>query len=413
MGRSPVKTLDRMLTREKLVLSALVAFTVTQQRLHDLVLDEDDGARGSSSDDEYMGQYQRAHAAMLQQCGILCSAIEPQLRPKTRYSIGPERWSFERIERQFGNSASCEAMFRFSLPYLRQLYAALDFPAVVQTRSRNSATGEEIFLYMLRRMSYPSTLTTLAWESGRSTSAQSEMFQEGIDHIYHKFAHLRDNRSLECWARHFKGFAGAIHAGGRKGRAPLKNCVGYLDGSNQYISKPHLNQGILYNGHKRKHCVKWQGLMLPNGIMPMPYGPVHGRHHDSYMLDQSRLVRVMRRCCRHVGKTYQLYGDPAYPQSPWIGGPFRHAHLDFAESQFNAQMSSTRIANEWGFGRIKLLWAYLDFENGQKIYLNDVKKYWPVAQILTNCHACCYANQVSDYFEMKPPLLKDYVTNTV
>ena len=128
MGRSPVKTLDRMLTREKLVLSALVAFTVTQQRLHDLVLDEDDGARGSSSDDEYMGQYQRAHAAMLQQCGILCSAIEPQLRPKTRYSIGPERWSFERIERQFGNSASCEAMFRFSLPYLRQLYAALDFP---------------------------------------------------------------------------------------------------------------------------------------------------------------------------------------------------------------------------------------------------------------------------------------------
>ena len=413
MPRSAIKTIDKTMTRNKLIISAVVAFMTTQQRLHEVVSDEGDGARYNSSDDEYMGQYQRAHSAVLQQCVVLCSAIEPQLRPKTRYAIGPERWSFRRIERQFGTSASCEAHFRFNLPNLRQLLVALDFPAVVRTRSRHSATGEEVLLYTLRRLSYPSTLSTLAWESGRSVSAQSELFQAGIDHIYHHFAHLRDNRSLECWAPHFPDFAAAIRRGGRKGPAPLKNCVGYLDGSNQYVSKPHLNQGVLYNGHKRKHCVKWQGLMLPNGIMPMPFGPIHGRRHDSYMLDQSRLVRVMRRCCRLAGKTYQLYGDPAYPQSPWIGGPFRHADLDHAETQFNALMSSTRISNEWGFGRVKLLWAYLDFENGQKIYLNDVKKYWPVAQILTNCHTCLYYNQVSDYFDVAPPTLQDYVANNV
>ena len=231
--------------------------------------------------------------------------------------------------------------------------------------------------------------------------------------MYHNFAHLRDNRSLECWARHFPTFANAIHCGGRKGAAPLKNCVGYLDGSNQYISKPHLAQGILFNGHKRRHCVKWQGLMLPNGIMPMPFGPCNGKNHDALMLDRSGVVRIMRRICRSLGRTFQLYGDPAYPQSPWIGGPFRHTRLNADQEDFNVRMSSTRISNEWGFGKVKLNWAYLDLENGHKLFLNDVQKYWPVAQILTNCHTCLYGSQTAEYFDVKPPELEEYLSNNV
>jgi hypothetical protein len=349
----------------------------------------------------------------LAQLALIVSAALPSLRAKTRYAIGPERYSFDRIERQFGTTTSCKAAFRFELPHLKRLCVGLKFPAVMVMPDRHVATGEEVFLYMLKRLSYPATLSTLAWDSGRSTSAQSQMFQMGIAHVYNNFAHLRDNRSLECWGHHFERFATAIHRGGRKGRVPLKNCIGYLDGSNQYVSKPHLNQGLLYNGHKRKHCVKWQGLMLPNGIMPMPFGPIHGRNHDSFMLDKSEVVRIMRRICRRVGRTYQLYGDPAYPQSQWIGGPFQHMNLDDAESDFNARMSSTRISNEWGFGRIKLNWAYLDFENGQKIYLNDVQKYWPVAQILTNCMTCLYGSQVSIYFDVLPPTLEAYLSNQV
>lgn len=40
---------------------------------------------------------------------------------------------------------------------------------------------------------------------------------------YCRFAHLLDNRSLECWARHFPRFAEVIHAGGAKG--PLSDSV--------------------------------------------------------------------------------------------------------------------------------------------------------------------------------------------
>jgi len=412
MARSPVKSRDRMLTRRKLVLVAMMACASAQTKMMlDAIVFAGAESVGGDQTASFAANLMHSQLAYGTQLAVLVSALAPLLRPKTRYRIGPQRYSFERLGREFGDTTSTEAEFRFELPHLSRLCTALKFPPVMHTRSRFLTTGEEVFLYTLRRLSYPCKLSSLAWESGRSISAQSEIFDLGITHIYRTFTHLRDGRSLECWARHFQRFAVAIHRGGRKGSIPLRNCVGFLDGSNQYVSHPHLNQGLLYNGHKRKHCVKWQGLMLPNGIMPLPFGPIHGSHHDSYMMDRSRVVPIMRRCCRLLGRVFQLYGDPAYPQSQWIGGPFRHDGLDAEEALFNVRMSSTRIANEWGFGKIKLLWAFLDFENGQKIYLNDVQKYWPVAQILTNCHTCLYGSQTSVYFNVLPPRLEDYLAN--
>ena len=53
---------------------------------------------------------------------------------------------------------------------------------------------------------------------------------------YCRFAHLLDNRSLECWARHFPRFAEVIHAGGAKGPLsdrlcwPCGSCVTICEG---------------------------------------------------------------------------------------------------------------------------------------------------------------------------------------
>jgi hypothetical protein len=247
-------------------------------------------------------------------------------------------------------------------------------------------------------LAYPATFANLAWPCGRSPYALCRIFNATAHHVYGVFEHLRDERSLEAWAPHFEHFAKAIHRGGRRSRRscrfypmPLKNCIGFIDGSNQYCDKPGRYQGILYNGHKRAHLVKWQGIMLPNGIMPMPFGPINGRHHDAFMLDRSRVVPVMRRACRRAGRTYQLYGDPAYPLSPWLGAPFPSDGLiSGQEARFNKTMSAARIAVEWGFGKIKTNWSYLDFKKGMKPYQSDLQKFWPVAQILTNCVTRAY-----------------------
>ena len=72
-------------------------------------------------------------------------------------------------------------------------------------------------------------------------------------------------------------------------------------------------------------------------------------------------------------------------------------------------MSSARIAVEWGFGKIKGNFAYLDFAKGMRPYQSDIQKFWPVAQILTNCHTCFYGSQTSRYFDLKPPSVEVYL----
>ena len=424
MGRAPYTALDRMRVPRTgaivLALSTLAAAAIESgwSSASDSGSGSWSSSSGSFDDSEPESFFEHGdswqHTLLQAQGALLLRAAEPLCQPKITYAIGPERWSFARIERDLGKSpATVKTMFRFTLRHMRRLLRALRFPPVMKighAGHQHRCTGEEALCIMLRRLSYPSTLPVLAWEMGRSPTAISMIFQAAIDHIYEDFGHLRDNRSLECWGPQFPRFAHAIRRRGRRGRCPLLNCVGFVDGSVQRLDRPGRFQRILYNGHKKCHCVKWQGLTLPNGIMPLPFGPINGRNNDAFMLDKSNLIRIMRRICRRLGRVYCLYGDPAYPLSRWLMAPFKHRMLNGAEANFNTQMSKARIPNEWGFGKIKGLWAYLDFRKGMKPYQQDIQRLWPVATILTNCHTCCYGAQTGWYFDLEPPELEVYVS---
>jgi hypothetical protein len=43
-------------------------------------------------------------------------------------------------------------------------------------------------------------------------------------------------------------------------------------------------------------------------------------------------------------------------------------------------------------------------------YQSDIQKFWPVAQILTNCHTCFYGSQTSRYFNLRPPSVEVYLS---
>ena len=257
----------------------------------------------------------------------------------------------------------------------------------------------------------------LALECGRSPAQLSQMFKWGINHIHTKMPHLHDARSLECWGPMFPHFAAVIHRGGRGqgtrrsvfSGTPIRNCALLVDGSNQYLDRPGRYQSVLYNGHKRAHLVKGQGLMLPNGIMPYPFGPINGSRHDSYLLERSHLVPILSRICRRLGYAYCAFGDPAYPHGTYIQGPYPPPQSPM-ETIFNKQMSAVRIPQEWGFGKIKSLWSYLDFKKGQKPYQQDIGRYWVAAQILTNCHTCLYGSETASYFDCDPPSLRVYLS---
>ena len=56
--------------------------------------------------------------------------------------------------------------------------------------------------------------------------------------------------------------------------AALRNCFGFVDGTVRPISRPDENQRVVYNGHKRVHGIKFQSVVIPNGLIAHLYGPV-------------------------------------------------------------------------------------------------------------------------------------------
>ena len=86
-----------------------------------------------------------------------------------------------------------------------------------------------------------------------------------------------------------------------------------------------------YNGHKKFHVLKYQAVMLLNGIIGHLFGTWDGYNADSFLLRTSKLLET---CAEHAVRDstdenmpaeewfLQLFGDPAYGVSNQIISPF-------------------------------------------------------------------------------------------
>ena len=77
-----------------------------------------------------------------------------------------------------------------------------------------------------------------------------------MDDIYERFSHLLTSLDL-VWLDP-ELFAEAIEAKG----APLHRCWGFIDGTPRPIARPVRNQRVMFSGHKRTHCLKFQVVFL-------------------------------------------------------------------------------------------------------------------------------------------------------
>lgn len=73
-----------------------------------------------------------------------------------------------------------------------------------------------------------------------------------MDDIYERFNHLLTSLDL-VWLDP-ELFSQAVEAKG----APLHHCWGFIDGTPRPIARPIRNQRIMFSGHKRSHCLKFQ-----------------------------------------------------------------------------------------------------------------------------------------------------------
>ncbi|CAG7733807.1 unnamed protein product [Allacma fusca] len=189
------------------------------------------------------------------------------------------------------------------------------------------------------------------------------------------------------------------------------NIVGFIDGTCRPICRPKKQQELYYSGYYKEHLVKYQGLMLPNGLLARVDGPYIGKRHDSAIIHSSKIISEMEEIFVNAdGTWFSLYGDSGYANQKFVKVGFKNrAKLSDAQKKFNTDMSALRVSVEYGFGKIIQLFAFLDFKKNQKLLMQDIKKQYIVGGILANCHTCLNGSQVSRYFSCNPPTLEEYL----
>ncbi|XP_075722542.1 uncharacterized protein LOC142765428 [Rhipicephalus microplus] len=194
----------------------------------------------------------------------------------------------------------------------------------------------------------------------------------------------------------------AVHSKG----APLHNCWGFIDGTARAICRPSKDQKRFFSGHKRFHALKYQSIMCPNGIICQLSGPYVSSRHDASIFRKSNTYRKLEKLAK--GHSFCLYGDPAYPLRSLLLKPYG-GNVTVQQRAFNKRMSSVRQAVECGFGKIAGLFAFLDFRKNQRLKRQKVSRMYKVGTIFANCHTCMYGSQVSQYFQVEPPQLEEYL----
>ena len=307
------------------------------------------------------------------------------------------------------SEVECVEKFRMAKADLPVLATKLHLPDEMEF-GRVCWTGLEGLCLVLARLSVPNRRFDLEKTFGRGTSQLSVVFNSTLDFLFMTWRHLFSDlgQHTGTWLTVEK-LAEGCDAVARK--CPMQNVFGFLDGTARRIYRPAVNQRLWYSGHKRRHVMKFQAVMLPCGICVHLYGPFEGRRHDSAMLHASNLLQDVAQHIPQVNgrPRYILYGDKGYPVEPAILAPFRGNNLNPGERWFNRQMTSVRICVEWGFAGITSQFSLLTMWKRMRIGLQPVGQYYIVATLLYNCMTCLYENETSMYFEVKPPTLDEYL----
>lgn len=302
----------------------------------------------------------------------------------------------------------CKLNFRFEKQDILRLALALRIPEHFTTVGGHKTTCIEGLCILLRRLAYPNRLVDLEPLFGRSGPGLSEIANFVCDLIYNNFGHLLSHLRNLPWLNldRLRTYSQAVH---EKGGA-IANCWGFIDGTTRAICRPTENQQAYYSGHKRYHCVKYQAVTCPDGIIVNLKGAYEGRKHDAAILRDSNLYAQLEECTVFENENFVLYGDKAYGIRELLLCPYPdRPNMPPQYQEFNLRMSGVRSAVEWGFGKVIAEFAFLDFKKNQKLLLQDIATMYMTAVILTNCHSCLYGNQTAQAFNVNPVELEEYL----
>ncbi|KAJ8909943.1 hypothetical protein NQ315_004010 [Exocentrus adspersus] len=136
-------------------------------------------------------------------------------------------------------------IFRFTREHLLRLVCLLRLPDTIYCETGHTITGLTALCIVLRRLSYPNRLNDLILMFGLSPQSLSQIIKTTLNIIVAE----RAERAVTA-----------------KGGA-IPTCWGFIDSTAKAICRPTLDQELYYSGHKRYHCLKYQSVICPDGVI--------------------------------------------------------------------------------------------------------------------------------------------------
>ena len=78
-------------------------------------------------------------------------------------------------------------------------------------------------------------------------------------------------------------------------------------------------QEAWWNGWRKLHGMKWQTVILANGMDAHVFGPLPCRRNDLFSLRESNILELMADVQINEPIKYKIFGDSAYYNNEYIG----------------------------------------------------------------------------------------------
>ena len=171
--------------------------------------------------------------------------------------------------------------------------------------------------------------------------AMSEEFYEVIESLVQIRGHLIETFCTEMMEETTEMYAKAIHEQG----APFSNRVGFIECTKIAMCRSggrRSLQSSVYSRLKRFHCLIYQTITTPDGLMFHLFGPEIGRRHDITLYRQSGLRGILETSFVISGKHYCIYGYAAYLLRPGLQVAFPRLNATPEQLLYNRGMISVR-----------------------------------------------------------------------
>lgn len=114
-------------------------------------------------------------------------------------------------------------------------------------------------------------------------------------------------------------------------------------------------QRSVYSGHKRGHCLIYQSVTTPDGLMFSLFGLLEGCQHDMNLLRQSKWNDLLRDKLYREGTWFYIHGNFAYLLRPWMQRTFKRGISSKEEGTVNTRTSKVRVSVEHNYKDVKQL----------------------------------------------------------